>query len=147
MYYKMCGRFRDISKPYINTICSKQELYDLANKSNYPELFDYWVKSNYSNKLIPSVDRIDCKKGYMIDNIQFMTKSNNSKKSIKEYPPNIIPAQSKRKKRVKLLGDNSEELFFESGKDACDFLGKDRTAISIAIKFSKPIKGYYCYYV
>ena len=59
-------------------------------------IYDAWVESGYSKWLIPSVDRIDNKKGYTFDNIQLMTWGENfnkqsatSKKSA-EWKPMLI---------------------------------------------------------
>jgi hypothetical protein len=39
-----------------------------------------WVDSGFTPKLVPSIDRIDNNKGYTIDNIRWLSKSDNSKK-------------------------------------------------------------------
>lgn len=38
----------------------------------YKRLFNEWVKSNYSKAKKPTIDRIDCKKGYEKDNIHLL---------------------------------------------------------------------------
>ena len=45
-------------------------------------LFKEWEESGYEYKLTPSIDRIDNSRGYDLDNIQFLTLSENSKKWI-----------------------------------------------------------------
>lgn len=50
------------------------------NRDTYLKLHKQWVESNYSNKLAPSIDRIDNKKGYMPSNMQWMTLSENTSK-------------------------------------------------------------------
>lgn len=39
-----------------------------------------WVKSGYDKCLTPSIDRIDTSKGYILENIRWITKSENSKR-------------------------------------------------------------------
>jgi hypothetical protein len=52
------------------------------NIAKFKKIHSDWEKSNYDHKLSPSIDRIDNNKGYTIDNIQWLTKSQNSKKYI-----------------------------------------------------------------
>jgi DNA primase catalytic subunit len=60
---------------------SRQELVAFAlNKSNYRKLHAAWVRSGYENKLAPSIDRIDNDGNYTLENIRFITKSENSRK-------------------------------------------------------------------
>lgn len=46
---------------------------------NFNTLFDVWEANNYSRLLTPSIDRIDSNKGYDIDNIRWLTHSENSR--------------------------------------------------------------------
>ena len=46
----------------------------------FKDIYDLWVASGFQRRLSPSIDRIDNKKGYSIDNIQWITQSENSKK-------------------------------------------------------------------
>jgi len=50
----------------------------------FVELHEAWKYSNFNRKLTPSIDRIDNKKGYTVDNMQWMTLSNNSSKYTKD---------------------------------------------------------------
>lgn len=61
---------------------TKDEFLAFVKNSNYLKLYKKWEKSNFDYKLSPSVDRIDNRKGYSLDNIQLITKSENSKKWI-----------------------------------------------------------------
>lgn len=60
-------------------ILSKQDFYDwsLQNKS-FHLLFENYLCNNYNMKLSPSIDRIDSSKGYIIDNMRWITHSENS---------------------------------------------------------------------
>lgn len=49
--------------------------------TEYNRLFDEWELSGYSPKLRPSIDRIDTRHGYDIDNMQWLTLSANSTKA------------------------------------------------------------------
>ena len=43
-------------------------------------MFDVYEKSDYDRRLCPTVDRIDSKKGYTMDNMQWLTHSENSRR-------------------------------------------------------------------
>ena len=58
--------------------------YKKENITVFLKLYEDWKKSGYSNKVAPSIDRIDNDKGYTIENLQWMTLSNNTKKGRKE---------------------------------------------------------------
>ncbi len=56
------------------------------------KLMNEWAKSGFERKLVPSVDRIDDNFGYEIDNIQWITWSENSRKgALKRHYKNLIP--------------------------------------------------------
>lgn len=44
------------------------------------KLHDAWVLSGFDYKLSPSVDRVNSKRGYTLDNIQWLTHSENCRK-------------------------------------------------------------------
>ena len=56
----------------------------VLKQPNFDKLFVDWVASDFDRKLCPSVDRIDHKKPYQLDNIQLMTVSENASKGMKE---------------------------------------------------------------
>lgn len=59
----------------------KEEFYEWAMQSNsYHLLYSEWVNSGYDRKLAPSVDRVDSSRGYTIDNMEWVTHSENSKR-------------------------------------------------------------------
>lgn len=73
------------------SLLSKEEFYKWAKSNNdFKTLFKEYVKSNYDRKLAPSVDRIDSKLGYEINNMEFVTHSENSRRgsNSKVYRPN-----------------------------------------------------------
>lgn len=61
-------------------ILPKQDFYDWANSSpDFHVLYKAWEQSGYSRKLSPSVDRVDPSRGYTLDNIRWITHSENSR--------------------------------------------------------------------
>lgn len=62
-------------------ILSKEDFYNWAKSSKqFYKLFEAWERSGYERKLSPSVDRIDSSKGYTMDNMEWVTHSENSKR-------------------------------------------------------------------
>ena len=61
-------------------VLPKDEFYAwaLANKS-FHILYEAWEQSGFDRKLAPSVDRIDSQKGYTLDNMRWITHSENSR--------------------------------------------------------------------
>lgn len=51
-----------------------------ANMDKFDKLYYDWEKDGFSRKLAPSIDRIDNKKGYTVDNMRWITVSSNSLK-------------------------------------------------------------------
>lgn len=71
-------RYKDLE------ILNKQEFYEWSlNDTEYNRLYDEWVKSGYDRRLSPSIDRIDTTKGYVLGNMQWLTHSENSRKTCK----------------------------------------------------------------
>lgn len=129
------------------TICSQEEFmaFGLADM-HLKELISIWIDSGFQRKLSPSIDRIDNTKGYTLENMQFITHSQNVSKGNREAPRSGAMAQAANKKKIRLIKEN-QELIFESGKSACDFLELDRTRVSRAIKNKHRLKGYKVCYV
>ena len=62
-------------------ILSKEEFYKWAlSNPKFMEMFNLYTVSNYTQKLAPTVDRIESSKGYSTDNMQWLTHSENSQK-------------------------------------------------------------------
>ena len=57
-------------------LCTSKEFkeWSLADK-DFLSLFDTWIKSGYSYKLSPSVERLDKEKGYTLENMMWATKT------------------------------------------------------------------------
>lgn len=70
--------------------CTREEfLARFKNDAEFLRLFKLWQESNFDYGLVPSVDRIDNTKGYTIDNMQFLTHSDNSLKD-QELTPIVV---------------------------------------------------------
>ena len=89
VYRNMLSRVTGVTKTknhlYLGLdILDKQLFYELSlNSLEFHSLFSDWEKSNYNRKLTPSIDRIDSKKGYLIDNVQWITFSENCSRGAK----------------------------------------------------------------
>jgi hypothetical protein len=49
------------------------------NHPDFLRLYKQWINSGYIPKLAPSVNRIDSNLGYTLDNIEWVSKSDNSR--------------------------------------------------------------------
>lgn len=61
-----------------------QWLHDFANCQKFNRLYDEWVKSGHKKEFKPSIDRISNKKGYLINNVQWLTWTENRYKQSME---------------------------------------------------------------
>lgn len=111
---------------------SKYELFDWAmSQDKFHELFKQWINSNFDNKLIPSIDRIDCLQSYAIDNIQLMTWDENRKKGYNEMRNCDIIHGVNPQKPIVMLSINGEKLNeFDSLSQAQKTTGIDKALIS-----------------
>lgn len=86
IYRNMKSRINGIQKKKAHlyagkSLLGKNEFYEWSlNSKEFHELFDEWVKSGYSRKLAPSVDRIDSSIGYKLGNMEWVTHSENSRR-------------------------------------------------------------------
>lgn len=61
-------------------ILDREDFYEWAvNSLDFDTLFENWKEGNYDRKLCPTVDRIDASKGYTVENMQWITHSENSR--------------------------------------------------------------------
>lgn len=88
-------RFRKTKRGLVTNLYSKmkarksvsislKQLHQFADCKKFTRLFNEWVKSGYCKQLKPSIDRISNKKDYDIDNIQWLTWSENRYKQSME---------------------------------------------------------------
>lgn len=62
-------------------LCTRDEFLNFSlDCKELTRLFKEWQNSGFRQHLVPSVDRINPKRGYMVDNIRWVTHSDNSKK-------------------------------------------------------------------
>lgn len=62
-------------------LLSRQEFYDWAfNSDEFFHLFMDYTDSGFDRKFAPSVDRKDSSKGYIIENMEWVTMSENSRR-------------------------------------------------------------------
>lgn len=54
--------------------------YEPNNYKKFIEIYNNWVQSDFKEKLSPSIDRIDNSLGYIVSNLQWLTKSENCSK-------------------------------------------------------------------
>lgn len=71
-------------------LLDRQSFYDWAlNHDEFKKLFEAWESSGYDRKLTPSVDRIDSSEGYYLENMEWVTHSENSRRgSINRHESN-----------------------------------------------------------
>lgn len=63
-------------------ICTKEEFYSWAlSDPMFHHLFSAWSMAGYPKVITPSIDRIVNADGYVLSNLQWLTLSDNSKKS------------------------------------------------------------------
>ena len=84
-YRNMMSRVKGILKKKAHLykgleILSKEDFYNWSNNdSEYARLFMEWVDSEYEQRLSPSIDRKNPLLGYVLDNMRWLTHSENSR--------------------------------------------------------------------
>lgn len=81
MKSRVCGVQKKKAHLYENKdLLNKDEFVMFStNDHEFNRLFKRWEEIGYKRTLTPSVDRIDSSKGYSIDNIRWLTHSENSR--------------------------------------------------------------------
>ncbi len=86
-YRNMQSRINGVQKLKSHLYQSKELLpredfysWSLQNK-DFNNLFTKWERESYNQKLTPSVNRVDSSKGYTLDNIEWITHSENSRRT------------------------------------------------------------------
>lgn len=60
-------------------LLSREDFYSWAMSKEFVSMFDTWKASDYDRRLCPTVDRIDPSKGYLPENMRWLTHSENSR--------------------------------------------------------------------
>lgn len=83
MQSRVCGVQKQFSHLYEGKeILTREEFYEWSlSDPSFNRVYEAWVLSGYEKKLAPSIDRIDSRKGYTISNMEWVTHSENSKRS------------------------------------------------------------------
>ena len=87
LYHNMHSRIVGIQKAKHHLyagkcLLSKDEFYQWGiNHPVFNSLWDDWVSADYAMKLAPSVDRVDSRDGYHLSNMEWVTHSENSRRS------------------------------------------------------------------
>jgi hypothetical protein len=83
-YNNMSRRVRGYVKPHLYNgleICDRKQFYKWSSTNeSFIHLYKEWVNSGYNRSFSPSIDRIDSSIGYTLNNIQWITHSDNSRK-------------------------------------------------------------------
>lgn len=62
-------------------LLSKEDFYNWSlGSEKFHQLFNEWKNSGYQRKLTPSVDRVNSCSGYSLDNMEWVTFSENSRR-------------------------------------------------------------------
>ena len=86
LYRNMKSRITGVQKDKFHLyegkyLLGKEEFYKWAKDNpNFLLLLKEYENSNYDRKLAPSVDRVNSKLGYFIDNMEWVTHSENSRR-------------------------------------------------------------------
>ena len=97
IYRNMLSRITGVQKKKAHLyegkcLLPKSEFYEWAMRSpEFHRLFADWERSGYQRKLAPSVDRIFSSMGYSLENMEWVTHSENSRRGSasrhsKRYP-------------------------------------------------------------
>jgi len=87
LYRNMKSRIKGVQKKKFHLyegkyLLPKQEFYSWAEfHPQYVQLFNNYVANGHDRKLAPSVDRINPDLGYIIENMEWVTMSENSRRS------------------------------------------------------------------
>ena len=79
---RRCKTFDPIRPNYFGKIrCSREEFLNrFVNDEQFLYHYKKWQENEYNRGYAPSIDRIDNKKDYTLDNIMFISQGENSKK-------------------------------------------------------------------
>lgn len=126
---------------------TKEELSNyITGNEKYKSLYDNWVKSGFDKQLTPSIDRINPKKGYSLDNINLTTWGENAAKGHAERrltqgkPILQIDSNGNVVKIHKSLSDAADEvgISFKNISAAANGKYRAKTAKGFTWRYAKP---------
>lgn len=85
LYRNMQSRVTGVQKQKFHLyrgkeLLNRQDFYNWSiDNPVFLEMFEIYKNSNFDRKLTPTVDRIDSSKGYTLDNMRWLTHSENSR--------------------------------------------------------------------
>lgn len=114
-----------------------QELHErFLDDKRFNRLFNEWVSSGFKKHKKPTIDRINCKRGYSMENVHCLTWEENKYKQRMEFK--ILFA-----KRIGAFSSESLVMEFKSVWDAVRKTGIPQASISSALtKVRKTCRGY-----
>lgn len=137
MWETASRRTRD--KGHKGQMISQEKFFELAsNSKEYKQLYKQWEDSGFATRLTPTLDRRDATKGYLPDNLQFLTYSSNVIKGNQEYDKRPYEA---RQITVKAVKDKKTKTF-KSLSEVSRFLNVHKSTITRAIQQGKPVDGW-----
>jgi hypothetical protein len=102
---KLMRTYRNMQSRVLGILKKKRHLYEgkdilsreafylwAKNSAEFDRLFEGWVASGYKCGASPSVDRIDPSQGYTIGNMEWVTHSENSRRSSRAAPRRLSDA-------------------------------------------------------
>lgn len=144
VYQNMKGRTSGLQKkdyPHLykgKELLDRQVFYDWSKQNEaFKTLYQQYIDSGRDKKLVPSIDRIDTEKGYTIDNIQWITFSENCRKAKKvnkfcgerskeSIARQIETVMAKHRTNFKRLSDG--KVFYLSPTEMCNMFGGSRSS-------------------
>lgn len=140
------ARYRKTRKGLITNLFDKMKhrhfvgfnssyLHDFSKCGKFDRLFKEWEKSNYNKQYKPSIDRISCKKGYEVGNIQWLTWAENRYKQTME--------RRARKGKVAQCMGNKIIKIYKSQREASIKTGLSQGNLSEAMNGKRGLCGGY----
>lgn len=124
-------------------ILSREEFFEIAsNSKKLQSLHKNWIDSDFDTKLSPSVDRIVNLSGYVKENIQFLTHSENVSKGNTETK---LGKWRQTIGKPVILEKSGEYKFFDSGIQASKWFDVHVTTIYKYIKNGERLRGWKIY--
>jgi len=133
------ARTRTNQRGYKGTFISLDDFLEFArNDRTYKKLYKQWEESGFDPRLTPTLDRISHKKGYVKNNLQFLTFHDNQVKG--NYEHNKKPGEYRRQKITLIKGNEKKD--FISMTEVAKFFGVHTSTVTRAIQKKSKISGW-----